>query len=267
VRPRLGFLAQFLAASVVTGLVIGLAFTITVGQLPDLLGLPAAGGTIAQELTAIIESLDDLNPYTAALGIGSMVGIFVFRRFAPRIPGALVALIVGIVVSTVLDLPGEGVEVVGDVVTGVPTPGLPSIPFGDVVFLVAGAFGIVFLALAESIGAARSFAVRHGYDIDPDQELIALGAANTGAGLFGGFSVDASFSQSATGEAAGKSHPGVVAHRGRPHPGHVDRSRAAVREPAVVGPGRESSRPSLASLTSRSCSATSRGSGPTSCSR
>ena len=68
---------------------------------------------------------------------------------------------------------------------------------------MTGAFGIVFLALAESIGAARSFAVRHGYDIDPDQELIALGAANAGAGLFGGFSVDASFSQSATGEAAG----------------------------------------------------------------
>jgi high affinity sulfate transporter 1 len=200
---RLGFLSQFLAASVVTGFVIGLAFTITVGQLPALLGVPGTSGTIVQELMAIVESLDDLNPYTAALGIGSMVGIFVLKRFAPRIPGALVALIVGIVLSTLLDLPGEGVDVVGDVATGVPIPGLPSIPIGDIVFLVAGAFGIVFLALAESIGAARSFAVRHGYEIDPDQELIALGAANAGAGLFGGFSVDASFSQSATGEAAG----------------------------------------------------------------
>jgi MFS superfamily sulfate permease-like transporter len=82
-------------------------------------------------------------------------------------------------------------------------PGIPGIVVGDIIFLVTGAFGIVFLALAESIGAARSFGARHGYDIDPDQELIALGASNLASGLFGGFAVDASFSQSATGEAAG----------------------------------------------------------------
>ena len=200
---RLGFLSQFLAASVVTGFVIGLAVTITVGQIPALLGIPSVSGTIVQKLIGIAESLDEVNRYTAALGIGSLVGIIVLRRIAPRIPGALVALIVGIVLSTAFDLPDKGVNVVGDVVTGVPLPGLPGIPFGDVIFLLTGAFGIVFLALAESIGAARSFAVRHGYEIDPDQELIALGAANAGAGLFGGFAVDASFSQSATGEAAG----------------------------------------------------------------
>ncbi len=84
-----------------------------------------------------------------------------------------------------------------------PIPEPPKIPLGDIVFLFAGTFGIVFLALGKSIGAARAFAVRHGYDIDPDQELIALGAANAATGLFGGFAVDASFSQSATGEAAG----------------------------------------------------------------
>ena len=83
---RLGFLSQFLAASVVTGFVIGLAFTITVGQLPALLGVPGTSGTIVQELMAIVESLDDLNAYTAALGIGSMVGIFVLKRFA--LPGS-----------------------------------------------------------------------------------------------------------------------------------------------------------------------------------
>ena len=132
-----------------------------------------------------------------------MVGILVLRRVARRVPGALVALIVGIVASTLLDLPEKGVAVVGDVATGIPFPSIPDVPFGDLVFLVTGAFGIVFLALAESIGAARSFGARHGYDIDPNQELIALGAANAGAGLFGGFVVDASLSQSATGEAAG----------------------------------------------------------------
>jgi high affinity sulfate transporter 1 len=200
---RLGFLSQFLAASVVTGFVIGLAVVITVGQIPALLGIPAGGATIIEKLVNIVENLDELNAWTAWLGAGTVVGIVVLRRFARRIPGALVALVVGIGLSTLLDLEAHGVAVVGDVVTGIPPLSIPRVPFGDIVFLIAGAFGIVFLALAESIGAARSFAARHGYEIDPNQELVALGAANVGAGLFGGFSVDASFSQSATGEAAG----------------------------------------------------------------
>ena len=200
---RLGFLSQFLAASVVTGFVIGLAVTITVGQIPALLGIPSVSGTIIEKLVQIVGSLDELNTYTTALGIGSLVGILALRRIAPRIPGALVALALGIVLSSLFDLAEKGVDVVGEVATGIPLPSLPSIGFGDIVFLLTGAFGIVFLALAESIGAARSFAVRHRYEIDPDQELIALGASNAVAGLFGGFAVDASLSQSATGEAAG----------------------------------------------------------------
>ena len=200
---RLGFLSQFLAASVVTGFVIGLAVTITVGQIPALLGIPSGGDTIINKVVSILQNLDEANSYTAALGIGSIVGILLIKRFARRIPAALVALVVGIALSYGLDLEAKGVAVVGEVATGIPLPGIPSIPFGDIVFLLTGAFGIVFLALAESIGAARSFGVRHEYDIDPNQELIALGAANAGAGLFGGFSVDASFSQSAAGEASG----------------------------------------------------------------
>jgi high affinity sulfate transporter 1 len=200
---RLGFLSQFLAASVVTGFVIGLAVTITIGQLPALLGIPAPEGTILQRLVGMLQEGSLVDPYTAALGIGSIVGILLIKRFAPRIPGALVALIAGIVLSTALDLAAKGVAVVGEVATGVPAPSIPRVPIGDLVFLITGAFGIVFLALAESIGAARAFAARHGYEVDPDQELIALGASNVASGLFGGFAVDASLSQSATGEAAG----------------------------------------------------------------
>jgi sulfate permease, SulP family len=200
---RLGFLSQFLAASVVTGFVIGLAVTITVGQIPDLVGIPSVSGTIGEKIAGMITEIDQIDPYTAALGIGSIIGIIVLRRIVPRVPASLVALIAGIVISTVLDLSAEGVAVVGDVTTGIPIPSIPRVGVGDLFFLITGAFGIVFLALAESIGAARSFAARHDYDIDPDQELIALGASNLASGLFSGFAVDASFSQSATGESAG----------------------------------------------------------------
>ena len=200
---RLGFLSQFLAASVVTGFVFGLAITITIGQLPALLGLSPVSGTISQKVVEMARELPDFHGYTASLGIASLVVILVLRRFARRVPGALLVLVAGIVLSTVLDLPAKGVAVVGDVATGMPLPSIPRIAIGDIVFLITGAFGLVFLALAESIGAARSFATRHGYAIDPDQELIALGASNLASGLFGGFAVDASLSQSATGESAG----------------------------------------------------------------
>jgi MFS superfamily sulfate permease-like transporter len=95
------------------------------------------------------------------------------------------------------------VSVVGTIDRGVSLPGLPDISLLDIPFLAAGAAGIVFLAVGESLGAGRAFAARHRYDIDQDQELVALGAANVSTGLFGGFTVDASLSQTATAEAAG----------------------------------------------------------------
>jgi sulfate permease, SulP family len=112
-------------------------------------------------------------------------------------------LVLSIVLTTLLGLAEKGVAILGPVPTGVPMPSLPTFPLGDLFALMTGGAGLVFLALGESIGAARTFASRHGYRIDPDQELVAMGASNLSTGLFGGFSVDASLSQSATGEAAG----------------------------------------------------------------
>src|SRR3954452_24761884 len=149
---RLGFLSQFLAASVVTGFVIGLAFVITVGQFPAFLGIPPVSGTIIEKLVAIAGMLDDVHVDTAVLGISTLLGIVVLRRLVPRLPGPLIALVMGIARSTAHDLPAGGVAVVGDVATGIPLPHLTAIPVGDIEFIVTGACGIVFLALAESIG-------------------------------------------------------------------------------------------------------------------
>ena len=141
------------------------------------------------------------------------------RVIAPRIPGPLVVLVLGIAASTAFDLQAYGVTVVGALPTGLPGVSLPSIGLADLPFLAAGAAGIVFLAVGESLGAARAFATRHGYEIDPDQELVALGAANISSGLFGGFTTDASLSQSATAEAAGTRSQLVVAADGRARTG------------------------------------------------
>jgi sulfate permease, SulP family len=200
---RLGFLSQFLAKSVVTGFVIGLAIVITIGQIPGLLGIPGGGTTVLDKLLTDISQLPEANPWTVVLGVGSVALILILRRFVPKIPGPLIVLVVGIAAVQLLDLTSHGVDVVGDIETAVPNPEIPNVSLNDFAILVTGAFGIVFLALAESLGAARIFATRNGYEIDPDQELVALGAANMSAGFFGGFAVDASMSQTATGEAAG----------------------------------------------------------------
>jgi sulfate permease, SulP family len=200
---RLGFLADFLSKPVVTGFVIGLAITIIIGQIPKLLGYPTPTGSVAQQVLAAFPSLGEANPWSAALGVSSLVVILVLKRLMPRIPGALIALLVGISLSVGLDLAARGVDVVGEVSTGVPLPGLPHIGIGQLAYLITGAAGLVILAGGESLGGARAFAARHHYRLDADQELVALGAANVASGLFGGFSVDASISQTATGEAAG----------------------------------------------------------------
>ncbi len=200
---RLGFMSQFLAKSVVTGFVIGLAITVMVSQLPALLGLPASSGGVLQRVLDLLGRGQSLSVNTLVVGLSAVLLILVLRRTAPKVPGALIALVGGIAVSAVLDLSSKGVAVVGTVQTGIPSPSLPVVAIQDIGFLATGAMGIVFLALAESLGAGRSFASRHGYDLDPDQELVALGASNVATGIFGGFVVDASLSQSATGEAAG----------------------------------------------------------------
>jgi SulP family sulfate permease len=200
---RLGFISDFLSKSVVTGFVFGLAITIAVGQLPKLFGVPAASGDAFQQLAGLIAELDQTNPWTLVLGAGALALIFLIKRFFPRIPAGLVALVVGILAVTVFDLDQYGVSIVGAIPTGLPTPGLPSISLTDIPYLITGALGIVFLAVGESLGSARAFAVKYRYEINPDQELIALGAANLSAGLFQGFTVDASLSSTATADEAG----------------------------------------------------------------
>lgn len=200
---RLGFISDFLSKSVVTGFVFGLAITIAVGQLPKLFGVPAASGDSFQQLAGLIGELDQTNPWTLLLGAGALALIFLIKRFFPRIPAGLVALVAGILAVTIFDLDQYGVSIVGAIPTGLPTPGLPSISLTDLPYLITGALGIVFLAVGESLGSARAFAVKYRYEINPDQELIALGAANLSAGLFQGFTVDASLSSTATADEAG----------------------------------------------------------------
>ena len=134
---------------------------------------------------------------TAAIGLVSLAALLGLRRVNPRPPWALLVAMASIAASRALDLQAKGVAVIADVPAGLPTPSLPHVGVATLTSLGGGAMAIALVALAESVGAARSLAARNGYEVDANQELMALGAANLGAGVLQGFPVDASLSRSA----------------------------------------------------------------------
>lgn len=200
---RLGRLTQFFSESVLTGFVFGLALVIAIKQVPKILGIEALGEGFFERLWEIVVQLPDTHLPTLLLGVATLIVMIVLERRYKRVPAALLALVFGILASTLLDLESAGVEVVGDIPAGLAAPSIPDVALSDLLVLLPGAFGIALVSFAEAVGPARTFARKHGYQIDPDKELIGLGAANLGAGLFQGFPIGSSLSKSAANEAAG----------------------------------------------------------------
>jgi sulfate permease, SulP family len=200
---RLGFIAHFLSRPVMESFVFGLAIFVTVSQLPKLFGIEKGSGNTIAQFVHVVGHLGDTNGATLAIGAGALALLVAAERFAPRLPGGLLALVLGIAVSGALGLSAHGVHVVGEVPSGLPTPGVPDIDVGDLPALGAAAAGMLLVIFSESLGAAETFATKYGYEIDPDQELIALGVANAGSGFLGGLAGGGSLSQSAVNEGAG----------------------------------------------------------------
>jgi high affinity sulfate transporter 1 len=200
---RLGFVAQFLSRPVVEGFVFGLAIFVTVKQLPKLFGIEGGSGDTIRQLAHLVGNLDDTSGATLVVGAGALALLFGAERFWPRLPGGLVALVLGISISGALHLSQHGVAVVGHVLRGLPSVSIPSVPSAHIPALMAAAAGMLLVIFSESLGAAENFATKYGYEIDANQELIALGVANTGSGFLGGLAAGGSLSQSAVNEGAG----------------------------------------------------------------
>jgi high affinity sulfate transporter 1 len=201
---RLGFVSQFLSRPVMDGFVTGLAIFVAVGQLNKLFGVSKGDGNTFEKLGHVIRQLPNTNAWALAMGAGALVVLTVLPRIARKLPAGLVVLFGAIALSSALDLAGgHGVAVVGSLPQGLPTPGLPHIPFSTWVALVPAAIGILLVAYSEALGVAREFAAQHGYEIDPDQELVAHGASNLVGGLLGGLIGAGGMSASAVKEGAG----------------------------------------------------------------
>ena len=199
---RLGGVMDLVSKPVMTGFLFGLGLTVTLGQLPDLLGLEPGTGDFFEKLWELISDLGDAHGSTVAVGLASVVALVGLRRFAPSLPGTLVVLVGSIVVSLVFDLSGRGVEVIGDLPSAFPTAEWPEFSLQDAAELLPAALGVMIVS-AEAVGVARSIASAEGYAVDTNRDLIALGASNLAAGLSHGFVQSGGASQTMAADRAG----------------------------------------------------------------
>jgi len=200
---RMGFVSRFISAGVQVGFMFGLGLTIIVGQLPKLLGVPPGDGTFFGQAADLLGHLGDTNGWTAAIGLGSLAVLLGLKRVAPAVPAALAMVVAGIALVALFDLSARGVEVIGSVDGGVPLPAIPSVSWHDLLGLLPGAVAVAIIGYAESATVAESMGIEHGYDVEPDRELRAVGIANILSGLFQGFITGGGASQTAANDRAG----------------------------------------------------------------
>lgn len=206
---KLGWLASFLSRAVVTGFLAGAAIDVVIGELPKLTGTSGDGVNAWQELASWARGLGSLNPTTLLVGLVALGLILGLRFRLPKIPGALVLVIGGLASSVILDLGARGVALVGPVPRGLPVPQLPSLELvsQDFPTVVIASLALLLIGFSQTAGDAQAFATRHRYRIDLNQESVAQGMANIGAGLFRGMPVSTSLSASSLNEAAGARSP------------------------------------------------------------
>jgi high affinity sulfate transporter 1 len=200
---KLGFVADLLSKEVQVGYMNGLAITIIVGQLPKLFGFSTDADGFVDEIRQFVTDLDERNRTTLVLGAAVLALLLILPRFTRRIPAVLVAVVGATIASGVFDLSAEGVAVTGSLPQGLPTPSVPWTSVEDVAPLLAAAVGIALVSLTDTIATATSFAARRGDEVDPNQEMVGMGAANLAAGCFSGFAISTSGSRTAVAEQSG----------------------------------------------------------------
>lgn len=199
---RFGAVADLVSKPVMTGFLFGLGLTIMLAQAPSVLGVKGGDGDFFPRLRDLVRALDGIDAATLAVGAGTIVMLVAGKRVRPAVPWTLIALGGSIALSALLDLKGHGVDVVGDIPQALPDLAVPHVGASDIVALFAPALGVLILS-AEAVGVARSMAQEHGYRVDPNRDLVAMGASNLATGLTSGFVQSGGASQTAAADSAG----------------------------------------------------------------
>jgi sulfate permease, SulP family len=200
---RLGFLAGFISEPVLKGFIVGLALTIIIGQVPKLFGVDGGEGDFFQKAWETLGNLGETSAITILVGGLSLALVLALKRWNPAIPASLVAVAAGIAAVHIFSLDDHGLEIVGHVDSGLPSLGGPGLSLHDYGRLAAGGIGVMLVGFAEGLGAAKTYAERDHYEIDPNRELLGLGGANLAAGFSGGMVVNGSLSKTAVNAGAG----------------------------------------------------------------
>ena len=200
---RLGALADLLSRPVLVGYLAGIAAIMVSSQLGKLLGVPEDAHGFVAEVREVLGRLDEIHAPTAALSLVTLAAMLGTAALVPRAPVALLGMLGATAAATLLDLSDRGVRLVGDIPRGFPAPGIPELEMAHLTTMLAPALGIAFVGYTDNILTARAFASRHAQTIEPHRELLALGAANLGAGLLQGFPVSSSGSRTAIADAVG----------------------------------------------------------------
>lgn len=198
---RLGFVANFISEPVLIGFKAGIGLVIVVDQVPKLLGVHFAKGGFFQNLLAIAHRIPEASVPTVAVGLGTILLLVAFERFAPRAPAPLIAVAAGIAAVALLGLPDRGVASIGDIPRGLPTLLRPD--FSHLDLLWPAAMGIALMSFTETIAAGRAFAHSEDPPLRPNRELLATGIANACGAMVGAMPAGGGTSQTAVNRLAG----------------------------------------------------------------
>jgi sulfate permease, SulP family len=204
---RLSILVRLISDSILVGFKAGAGLTIIMTQLPSLLGVSGGGHNFFERAVLLVGELGDIQYLVLAIGLVAIAMLFVGERALPGRPIALAVVILAIAAASVFGLPALGVPITGKIPQGLPSLSWPTLRLRDVDGIFPLAAGCLLLAYIEGVSAARSFATKHGYVLDPRQEFLGLGAANLAAALGHGYPVAGGLSQSAVNEKAGARTP------------------------------------------------------------
>lgn len=205
---RMGFLVNLLSHPVLTGFVSAAAIVIGLSQIHHILGIESVSGGLHEIAYGVGTQIAAVNIWTLIIGVAAIALIYLLKRYAPKVPGALVSVIIGVVVLALSGLHQAGVSIVGEIPDGLPAFIIPALEWTDIQALLPMAFAISLVAYMESIAVAKAIQQKDGtYQVDANQELIALGAANIGGAFFQSFPVTGGFSRTAVKYDAGGKTP------------------------------------------------------------
>jgi high affinity sulfate transporter 1 len=200
---RLGWIAEFLSAPIITGFLAGVAVIIVVHQLPDLFGLPSVSGSTLNRVSVVVSHLGEVSGWTLAIGAAVLAVVVAAERIDRKLPGALVGLVGSTVAVGVFGLHAHGVAILGAIAHGAPRLGLFDVSWSAIASVAPVAGVVALVVVSQSAATTRAFADLGHYEVDVGRDFVGVGAGSIAAGLLGAFPVNASPARTAATASAG----------------------------------------------------------------